>query len=138
MNDASQELEWLLKINIQELPRLRTAAKEPILLDGANVSSVKIDELRGRIWFEIFKNSAVEILLGTPLMDRYIPEIFSSEIKDPPRYSPPLRIASHTNSATVPFQLNELDWTEVPIPSIQLARQTVIKPRSKMWVLVNW
>lgn len=126
-----------MNIKKRQLPRLRTATKAPILLDGTILLFVKIGELRVRVWFGIVKNLAVDILLGTSFIDRYIQGIFLSERKILPWHSQPVPILSRNNNTAVRLHLYEQHRTEMPVTAIRVAQQTMVPPRSKICIPAN-
>lgn len=81
INNASLKKEWQTDIKRQQFPGLRTATKEPIILDGTILLIVKIGELKVRIRSENVENVVVNTLLGASFIDRYIRGIFLSKIK---------------------------------------------------------
>lgn len=97
------------------MPRLLTAMKEPIQLDGNIQFFVKIDEPRVRIWFGIAENLEVYSLLGTSFIDRKILEIFSSERNVLPWYIPPVRILPRNIYVAVHLYLTEQDRTKLSL-----------------------
>lgn len=73
--------QWTRHANRYSLPRLRTATKEPILLDDTNLLDVLLGDLRARVWFETAPILPVYHLVGTSIVDRFIREILFPERK---------------------------------------------------------
>lgn len=91
----------------KQLSRLRTATKDPISLDGSIILFIQIGYISVRVWFGAFKNLAVNVLLGTFFIRRYIPVIFPSERRMVPRQSSQVPILTSNKKVNMAHQINE-------------------------------
>lgn len=121
----------------QEVPHLCTATKEPILLDGTILLFVNIGELRMRVWFGIVEILAVDILLGTSFIERYIRGLFPSDTEVLPWHSPLVQILSRNNFVAFQYSLSEQDWAGVPVKTDRVPRETMVAPRNQTSVLLT-
>lgn len=78
---------WTSPIKRQNVVQLQTATKKPYLLDGLILLHHHLGELSICIWFGIASNLAVQILLGSLLVDRFIHGSFLPERKVALRHS---------------------------------------------------
>lgn len=72
---------WTTRIKHEILPQLRTATKQPLLLDGLTFFHLRLGELSTFILFGVALHFALNIFLGTSIIDRFILKIFSLERK---------------------------------------------------------
>lgn len=106
----------------------------------------RLGDLCARVWFGIVPNLAVGMLLGTYFLVHCIRGIFQVEGKVVPWHSHPVAIIlatqhSHHIYTITPHFAVFLDKTSkgkkvISIPA-RIARQTVLKPHSKHFVLVT-
>lgn len=140
--------QWAARIKRQNLPRLRTATKEPLALDGTIILHLRLGDLRVRVCFGVVPNLVVDFLLGTSFSDRFIRGIFPSERKIVPWHSHPVTILASqrpsattaTNNAISAIEDTSLDQAvtndQVTHP-ILVARQMVIPANTASSVLVT-
>lgn len=101
ISKASQKRQIFTNIKKQKFSRLRTATKEPISLRGKILLFISMNELSVRVLFGIVENLAIEVLLRTSFIDRYIRGNFPSERKVVPWNYSPVPILSRNNSSAV-------------------------------------
>lgn len=109
VSKAFLKSEWLPCIMKQQFPRLRTATKKPISLDGIILLFIRIGDFSVREWFGIVGNLALDILLGTSFIYRHIRGVFSSERKVVPWNSSLASILLRNSSAVVQHHICEQD-----------------------------
>lgn len=120
-----------------QLPRLSTATKERILLDGTILLLVKIGDLRVPVWSRIVETLAVDKLLGTSFNDRKICAIFPCDRKVLPWQPSPEPILPRSNSATLHLQISVQRCTEIPAAVIGVLRHTVGPQHSQICIPIN-
>lgn len=84
LNLASKKLvsfQWSNCIKRGNTPRLRTAAQEPLYMEGTILLHNRLGDLWIRVWFGIVDNLVIDILFGTLFIDRFICRIFPAEGK---------------------------------------------------------
>lgn len=104
-------------------PKVSTATKQPSQLDGRILLSLQLGNITTRVWFDITRHPAVDILLCTTFIDRFIRGIFPSERKVVPWNLPPVPILTKIHSAntlkvsrTLTFETKGRIQTLPPIP----------------------
>lgn len=136
-------LEWINRVKHTDLPRFRTATKEPIHLQGTILLHHQIGNLNTRVWFSIFPNLAVDLLLGTSFVDRFIRGIFPGERKVEPWHSQPVAIrASHHKENSETNAPITADNSPKPADTsdahpVRLARQMMIPPNTAKTIMVT-
>lgn len=81
-----------------QLPRLRTATKVLILIDGTILLFVQLSDLSAQIWIEVDENLADDVPLGTLHIDKFIQGILPRESEMVPWSSAPVPINSPQSS----------------------------------------
>lgn len=87
VNNAFLPREWQRKVVSTPSPSLRTATRETVKVEGIVRTFVQIGDLRVRAWSGVVENLAVDILLGTSFIDRFIISILAGERKVVPYHS---------------------------------------------------
>lgn len=64
--------------------------KQLLELDGLGFLHLRLGDLQTPVWFEVEPRFAVEMLFGTPFIDRLIRELFPSERRVVPWHSLPV------------------------------------------------
>lgn len=83
---------WVSQIKRTSLSRLRTATRELVYPDGIIQLHSYLGDQRARVWFYIVPNLVVDLLLGTPIIDRFIRGIFPADRKIVCWHSQPVAI----------------------------------------------
>lgn len=88
------------------LPTLRTATKEPLPLDGLILVHLSIGNIKTRVWSRIVALLAVEMLLDTEFIYRFIGGIFPLEQKVEPAHFKPVAITAKPRTLSIAQKSN--------------------------------
>lgn len=119
------------KIKNHLTPKFQTAIKEPLTFLETILLLVHIGTLRDEVWFGLVENLAVDILLGTHYIERYIRRIFPGERKGVPCHSDPIPILTKP-ATTKERRLSHVDPSRSKTPHdtvvLRMARQVSREP----------
>lgn len=136
---------WEPRIQRGSLPKLQTATKEPLDVEGNILLHVRFESLFARVWFGVMPDLEFDMLLITSFINRFVHGIFPSKCKVVPWHSHSVTIR-FTNHYQKPASSKEVSLipenklckhVEKSAIAICIARKVVLEPHTQHSVLVT-
>lgn len=131
-----------------KIPNLQKATQQPLRMNGKMLLHVGFCALFVQVWFSIFFYLAIDFLLGTSTINRFIHSIFPSEGKFLPWHSHPVPIsvspksskAANPNTVVVNTLTSDAPKTDIKVTKkpapIRMAPHALLLPHTECRVLV--
>lgn len=111
--------------------------KKPIQLLRTVLLFVRVADLHVNVWFCIVERLSLEVLRGTPFIDRFITEIFPGEKRVVPWHSGPVSILKRQLVKSEQPVLHLIPSNIVSVPYraiIRIAKQVILQSYTRTWL----
>lgn len=114
MDKALVHPTWAPHIKRQYFLKLRRANEHPGRSEGVILLHLQIGNPRVDVWLGVLEDLAVDLLLGTSFMDRYVRDSFSLERKRVPWRSRPFYILTQSAKAINAISFADHEYAIAP------------------------